>query len=255
MNYKTELEFAKNVARQAGEIMLRYFDGDMQTETKQDGTPVTIADTLINKLVIEEVAKNFPADGVIGEEESTAEYGLGRTWFCDPIDGTKAYTWGVPTSMFSLGLVQNGRPKMGVVFDPYLNKMYFAVEGQGSFCNDSPLRVSDSTLADGLVYITSSYEELLKSKPVSELAAQGIKLAMFSGAIYKASLVAKGRGVAYFEALVNAYDMAAAELIVSEAGGKVTSLKGEVLDYSKPFRGALVSNAIVHEQMLEIFNK
>ena len=100
--YEQELHTAQRIAREAGDIMRRYFDGDQQRQTKADGTPVTIADTTINSLVIQRLHETFPDDGVIGEEESTAGYGLGRKWLCDPVDGTKAFTWGVPTAMFSL---------------------------------------------------------------------------------------------------------------------------------------------------------
>jgi fructose-1,6-bisphosphatase/inositol monophosphatase family enzyme len=90
-DYSTELAVAKSIARQAGALMLRYFDGDdKQTERKRDNSPVTIADKEINRLVIDELQKHF-SDGIIGEEESTAEYGTGRRWICDPIDGTKGY--------------------------------------------------------------------------------------------------------------------------------------------------------------------
>src|SRR3990170_3369867 len=73
--------------------------------SKKENSQVTIADKLINSLVIERLVTEFPNDGVIGEEESNTEYGAGRKWFCDPIDGTNAYIWGVPTAMFSLALV------------------------------------------------------------------------------------------------------------------------------------------------------
>src|SRR5437868_351607 len=105
MNYSKELNAANEIAFKAGKIMLEYFDGDQQVDTKSDNSPVTIADKLINSMVIEELAKHFPEDGVIGEEESTTDYGPGRKWFCDPIDGTIGYIWGTPTSMFSLALV------------------------------------------------------------------------------------------------------------------------------------------------------
>lgn len=95
MDYGKELEIAKSIAREAGEIMLRYFDGDQAIEIKSDGSQVTVADKLINTLVIKRLASAFPEDGVIGEEESTSEYGFGRKWFCDPIDGTAAYVCGV----------------------------------------------------------------------------------------------------------------------------------------------------------------
>lgn len=251
--YQDELAFAVSVAENAGKIMLKYFDGGQQQEIKADGSPVTIADKQINSLVIAELKQSFPNDGLIGEEESTTDYGTGRKWFCDPIDGTIAYTHGVPTSMFSLGLVEAGRPRLGVVYDPYLDRMYTATKAGGSFCNHQRLAVSADTLDKGVVAITSDVRKIVNGlEHVKALAATNAYLATFSGAIYKATLVARGRFVGYIEKGVSAHDMAAVELIVEESGGKVTGIDGNELDYTQPFKGAVVSNGVVHDELVRI---
>jgi len=253
--YKKELEIAKNIAKEAGPIMLKYFDEDQEVEIKEDNSQVTIADKLINSLVIERLTNAFPDDGVIGEEESNAEYGAGRRWFCDPIDGTMAFIWGTPTSMFSLSLVVDGTPVLGVAYDPFLNKLYEAVVNEGSFCNGIPLKVSNKGLASGLVVVTSNVTKIMKRPEyLVNLSKAGVRFATFSGAVYKACLVAKGKAEAYVEAGVNAHDMAAVQVIIEEAGGKITSLKGEKLDYSKPFKGAVTSNGIVHDEVIKCLN-
>jgi myo-inositol-1(or 4)-monophosphatase len=250
--YKKELETAKSIAKEAGPIMLKYFDADQEVEIKEDDSQVTIADKLINSLVIERLAKAFPEDGVIGEEESNTEYGLGRKWFCDPIDGTMAFIWGTPTSMFSLALVVDGNPVLGVVYDPFLDRLYEAVVGQGSFCNGAPLKVSKKGLEGGLVVVTSMIRSIMKSPSfLVNIAERGVRFATFSGAVYKSCLVAKGKAEAYLEGGVGAHDMAAVQVIVEESGGMVTNWKGEKLDYTKPFKGALVSNKIVHDEIVK----
>lgn len=252
--YHKELEVAKGIAKQAGKVMLQYFDGDQQLELKADTSFVTVADKTINRLVIEEMAKHFD-DVVIGEEESTGEYGMGRRWLCDPIDGTKAYVWGVPTAMFSLGLVVDGVPVLGVAYDPFLDRLYEAVAGQGSFCNGGALRVSHMGLKGGIVAVTSSIEKIKSRVGMFDyLIERGASLASFSGAVSKSCLLARGKFVGYFEKGVNAHDMAAVHVIVEEAGGKVTAVDGSSLDYSKPFRGAIVSNGVVHEELIECAN-
>lgn len=255
--YTAELTTAKAIAREAGQIMRRYFDGDQQREIKADGTPLTIADTTVNRLVIERLAAAFPADGVIGEEESTTEYGLGRKWFCDPIDGTKAFTWGVPTAMFSLGLVVDGQPVLGVAYEPMLDKLYWAEVGHGAFCNGQPLRVNNQTLETGILATISSQYRLRREAPyMDELLDRqpGIDMAAFSGAVAKCVRVAEGRFVGYIEELVNAHDMAAVQVMVTEAGGVVCGLDGQPLDYARPFRGAITSNAVVHEALVSLVN-
>lgn len=250
-----ELRVAKEIALKAGEIMRRYFYADQEKVIKDDGTPLTIADTTINRMVIEELAKEFPEDGVIGEEESTTSYGMGRKWFCDPIDGTKAYTWGVPTAMFSLGLVVDGAPKAGVAYDPFLDLMYFAEAGKGVFCNDQPIHVSDQSLTEGTVAITSGAKEIRQNHPyLNRLIDSAGSTAVFSGAVYKSCLVARGKFVGYALPFLNAHDMAAVHVIIEEAGGKVTDLIGNPLDYSKPLKGAVASNSTAHDELVGIMS-
>lgn len=248
-----ELRVAKEIALKAGEIMRRYFYADQEKVIKDDGTPLTIADTTINRMVIEELAKEFPEDGVIGEEESTTEYGMGRKWICDPIDGTKAYTWGVPTAMFSLALVVDGVPQVGVAYDPFLDLMYCAVKGQGAYCNDKPIKVSTKQLHEGTISITGNLRELWKNPTnLMELAKRSKSVALLSGAVYRGCLIARGKFVGYVMKYLNAHDVAAIHVIIEEAGGKITGLDGESLDYSKPFHGAIMSNDIVHDEIVEI---
>jgi fructose-1,6-bisphosphatase/inositol monophosphatase family enzyme len=256
IQYQRELAVAEKIAQKAGEVILQYFDGDQQTMRKADGSPVTIADKLINSMVIEELSREFPNDGIIGEEESTSEYGDGRKWLCDPIDGTIAYTWGIPTSLFSLGLVLDGQPQIGVVYDPYLDRLYKATKNGDSYCNGDKLSVSNNGLEDGIVAVTSNVKKISHGlNYVKELEVKNALLATFSGAIYKAVLVARGRFVGYIEHGVGAHDMAAVELIVERAGGKVTGIDGSKLDYSRPFNGAVVSNGVVHNELVQIAQK
>ena len=230
--------------------MLKYFDTDQQVETKKDNTWVTIADKSINYLAIDRLSKVFPKDGVIGEEESTTDYGNGRKWFCDPIDGTAGYVNGVPTAMFSLALVIDGKPMMGVAYDPFLDRMYTGIVGETSFCNGKILNVSNIDLKTGTVAVTGSVKSLLKANYLKKMIDDKISLTCFSGAVNKCCLIAKGKLVAYVEHGANAHDMAAVHVILEGAGGKVTSIEGKELNYSRPFRGIIASNSVVHDQVL-----
>lgn len=247
-----ELMVAKMIAEMAGEITLTYFDGDQQVEYKSDNTPVTIADTKINDLVIAELQKHF-TDGIIGEEKSTTDYGSGRKWICDPIDGTMGFTWGVPTSMFSLALVLDGEPVLGVAYDPYLRAMYSAVKGQGAFYNNTPLHVSTGTLAGNVFAVGAG---VIKREPeltfVQKLSTAGARLANFSSAVRKGCLVARGKFTGYAGLDAGAHDIAAIHCIVTEAGGKVTDLDGSPLNYTKPFHGVIVTNGIIHDHIVDL---
>lgn len=255
--YQTELEAAKQIAHQAGEIMRRYFNYDQERQLKADGTPLTVADTTINRLVIEQLEQSFPGDIVIGEEESTGGYGLGRRWFCDPIDGTKAYTWGVPTAMFSLALVVDGKPTMGVCYEPMLDKMYWATTEEPAVCNGQPIQVNSQTLDDGILATISSQQRLRRAAPYMDALLDRrpvISMAAFSGAVAKSIRVAEGRFVGYLEELVGPHDMAAVDIIIRQAGGLVTDFNGSRLDYGRPFQGAIVSNKIIHQELTQLVN-
>jgi len=254
LDFKKELEFAKTIAIKAGDIMLQYFDGDQNTEIKTDGTPVTIADKTINRMVIEELRRDFSGDGVVGEEESNAEYGMGRRWICDPIDGTMAYTYGLPISMFSLALVIDGVPTLGVAYNPFMKQMFWGIKGRGSFCNGKALSVSSLDINSGIVAIPPNMTRVYGQAPdITKLLAYKPQLAVFDGAVHRSCLVASGRLVGFPHPEVKPHDIAAVHVIIEEAGGKVTDVHGGKLDYSKPFVGAILSNGAAHEQLLSLF--
>lgn len=238
----------------SGEIMRRYFNDESSFDRKADDSPVTQADIEINRLVIEELGKHFD-DGVVGEEESTSEYGMGRKWICDPIDGTRAFVWGVPTAMFSLGFVIDGASTVGVAYDPFLNRLYEATQGGGSSCNGKAIHVSAQSISDGYVGVSSSTEKVLsnpsQARLITNLVNKGARLASFSGAVYRACLVARGKLSGYVEKNINTHDLAAVDVIVREAGGTITGFDGKPLDYSTSFKGAVISNAVSHKDLLE----
>lgn len=256
--YEKELAVAKDIAKQAGVIMKDYFfRDDLGIEKKEDNTVVTVADKKINHLVIEELAKHFD-DGVIGEEESNAGYGMGRLWFCDPIDGTAGFIWGTPTAMFSLALIVDGIPALGVAYDPFLDLMYFGVKGEGSYCNGKRLQVSKIGFSGGYVVLTSSVAQLVRAPDLAKkILEQKARLATFSGSVYKVCLIARGKFVAFVENGLHHHDTAAVEVILEEAGGKITYADGGARDYSKPFIPGTItvaSNGVVHDQLLRMIS-
>lgn len=254
--YSSELAFATELAHKAGDIMLKYFTVDQQQQTKGDGTPVTIADITINRLIIDEVAKYFNKDGVVGEEESTADYGMGRRWICDPVDGTAAFTYTVPTAMFSLALVIDGIPVVGVTYEPISKRLFHAARGYGSYCNDTRLAVSAATMNNGDIGLAPEFvsTKYLNEPFMQRLLAYGRTLAVFPGAVCRSSLVATGRLAGFPHPTVKPYDIAAAHIILEEAGGKITDIHGQTLDYSKSFRGAVLSNGVIHDDLLALFS-
>ena len=140
------LNFAIEIARYAGEVFKKYFTVENGASYKYDETIVTKADTEINRYLIEKVKEVYPSHCVDGEEE---QFGKSENvWVCDPVDGTAMYARHIPVAVFSLALVIDGIPMVGVVYDPFTENLYSAIKGKGALCNNQPISVSDTVLND-----------------------------------------------------------------------------------------------------------
>lgn len=251
------LSFAKEVAYKAGEIMLKYFKGDNGASYKFDQTIVTKADTEINNYLIKRVKENFPTHSVDGEEEQFGESDF--VWVCDPVDGTVMYARHVPVAVFSLALVINGVSTVGVVYDPFTDNLYSAVKGNGSYKNDVRINVNDIELDD--MRSVSNFDMWPKSEYniYDSLKELGQKTYFVSvGSVIRACMcVANGDfNVAVFPGTKHKNcDIAAAKVIVEEAGGKVTDLFGKEQRYDESINGAVISNGLVHDEVVAVLQK
>ena len=255
--YNEYLEFAKYIARYAGEIMLKYFKEDNGGRYKGDNTIVTLADTEINSYLIKQVKEKYPEHAVDGEEEQFGESNY--KWVCDPVDGTAMYAKHVPVAVFSLALVIDGESVLGVIYDPFTDSMYTAIKGQGAFKNHQKISVNDYKLGDirtaGHCDIWPRAE--YKIDKVLEELRQEIRFNDIGSIVRSCALVATGDySMAIFTGTEHKNcDIAAAKIIVEEAGGKVTDLFGNEQRYDRSIKGALISNGKIHNEILEVINK
>ena len=250
----TYLEFAKQLALDAGEIMRKYFL-HTETEWKEDSTPLTIADTTINRMVIERIAEAFPDHSVLGEEESAMRDGAKYTWVCDPVDGTMPYSHGLPISTFSLALCDDGKPVVGVVYDPFMMRMFSATNGGGAYCNDEKMHVSDSreNLLISIDAFPSTNPVVNADSSIRDLLhAKGMKTVTMWSAILPACLVAQGQFGGSILNIPAPQDPAAIKVIIEEAGGKVTDLFGNDQRYDQPTKGFIASNGIIHDELVKM---
>jgi myo-inositol-1(or 4)-monophosphatase len=256
MAYEVELDFAKELAKTAGEMTRKAFGLQTSATWKSDSTPLTETDMAINQFVIEKVQKKFPDDGVLGEEASY-ESKRQRLWVVDPIDGTMPFTLGAPLSTFCLSLVIDGQPVLGIIHDPYLERMFWAAKGQGAFVNDTPLHVSDAKdVARSYITLSTRMGEDRKSvgEIFDEIDKLDCKVFNFRSFAYGSCFVAAGTAVAAVIGRPKPWDVAATKIIVEEAGGKVTDVAGKERRYDADGDGLLATNGHVHERLLEIFN-
>lgn len=255
-NLDIYLDFAKNIAYKAGDIMLKYFKDNNEASYKFDETIVTKADTEINSYLIKKVKEVFPEHSVDGEEEKfwSSEY----VWVCDPVDGTAMYARHIPVAVFSLALVVNGISLLGVVYDPFTDNLYYAIKGQGAFKNDKQIRVNNIKLDDKRS--VSNFDMWPNSEyniydAINELGKKTYFVSV--GSVIRACMcVASGEfNLAIFPGTKHKNcDIAAVKVIVEEAGGKVTNLFGNEQNYNQDIEGAIVSNGIVHDEAIEEIN-
>lgn len=255
-NYKEKLKFAKSLAREAEVIALKYFSFETENIWKGDNTPLTEADTEINDLVIKRINETYPSHSIHGEEKSDKKEGSQYIWVCDPIDGTMPFSNGLPIFTFSIALVDqsNGQPVLGLVNDPIMKNMYWAYKGGGAYRNDKKISVITNTTLFNTYLSTdgsgkdANFSNLPLLKLLSEKKCKVMKLLSF---IYGGIQVANGKfaGAVFYGKY--AHDVATLKIITEEAGGKVTDLNGEERRYDQEGLGCIVSNGILHNEILE----
>lgn len=246
-----DLALIVDVARDAGRLALHWLDVGARSWDKSPGNPVTEADIAVNDLITQRLGQARPDYGWLSEETKddldnrTAE----RVFVVDPIDGTKAFVKGEPGFCVSIALLEQSRPTAGVLFNPLMDEMYAAAAGQGATLNGETIRATQA----------ASLECRMVGRPEAFRPERwpGIELMepMPNAIAYRIALVAAGR----WDAAValnpkNDWDLAAAVLILEEAGGVATDPAGRPFAFNGPtvvHSGVVASGANLHPLLLE----
>lgn len=242
------LDLAVTLARTAGDRTLRWFRAeDLEVERKRDGTPVTAADRDAERYLREQLAERCPADAILGEEEDAVAGTSGRRWIIDPIDGTKAFTCGVPLYTTLLALEDEHGIAAGVIHLPALGETVWAGRGLGCWSDRGPARVHDGDDLPGAYVMSSSFDSWT---PAQLAAAHDAGLILRTwGDGYGYALVATGRAAAMVDPVVAPYDVGPMPVILAEAGGRFTDLEGR--DTIEGGSG-LGTNGRLHDRLLEL---
>ncbi len=256
--YNDDLRLAHVLADSVDSLTMSRFKAlDLQIETKPDLTPVTDADKAAEESIRSQLSRVRPRDAVLGEEFGSSGHGS-RRWIIDPIDGTKNFVRGVPVWATLIALVEDGRPVVGLVSAPALGKRWWAAEGTGAYMGKSlatatRIRVSNvSELSDASLSFSSlnGWAERGNREEFLGLTDDVWRTRAY-GDFWSYCLVAEGAVDIACEPELNLYDMAALVPIVTEAGGRFTSLEG----VDGPFGGnALATNSILHAEVLRRLN-
>jgi histidinol-phosphatase len=246
---KGVLDFAVDVAREAGELTLRYFQKDTPVELKADRTPVTAADRGAEELIRARIERAFPSHGIVGEEHGVKSGTEPARWILDPIDGTFSFVCGVPLYAVLVAFEWEGSAVAGVIHMPALSEMVSAARGLGCTWNGRPARVSDrSTLSEArLVYASAKWPAENGRGPEFErlLAASGKDRGWCDA--YGYALVATGRAEIALDPVMALWDTAALYPVLTEAGGTLTDWNG-VATHTAP--EAIATNGKLLEPVL-----
>jgi myo-inositol-1(or 4)-monophosphatase len=242
--YREELASAAHAAEQAGAVIMSLFKGKYDVQEKSKNNPVTTADLEANRRIRETIQKNFSQDGWLSEEDKDGVERLNnsRVWVVDPIDGTKEFIEGVPQFAVSIAFVEDGKPKVAVIFNPAKDRFYKAAAGQGAFLNEHPIRVTPRREVDGARLLVSRSEPRRKF----QVFVDRCEIRPIGSIAYRLAKVASGDGdcTLTFRS-IHEWDICAGVLIVQEAGGKVVDGSGNDLLFNQKeprHRGVVAAN-------------
>jgi len=230
---KEALALLVPVVRKAGKIGLRYARDGAKTFTKKDASPVTEADLAINSFLAEQLRDLSPAIAWLSEEDGDNPERLKKrqVFILDPIDGTRGFIAGNGEWVVSVGLIEDGRPIAGVLYRPTTDDLYKAGRGLGAHKNGDRLRVtggdasSTAMIAGPKPAVDLLLGDLPNLKRIPSLASLALRLAF----------VAEGKcDAAFAKANAHDWDIAAADIILTEAGGRLTTLDGAEIAYNRP---------------------
>lgn len=249
------LPFALDIAREAGDLLRKRFPERHRVEFKGEIDLVTEADTMAEQLLIDRILRRFPDHDILAEESPATRKGASHRWIIDPLDGTTNYAHGYPVFCVSVALEVEGRTRAGVVHQPIANETFWAEEHGGAFLNGNPVRVSVtedlslSLLATGFPYdIRRDGNNNIQYFRAMARSAQAVRRA--GSAALDLACVAAGRFDGFWEIKLKPWDTAAGCLLIREAGGVVTDLRGGEQGVDTP--DILASNGRIHQAMIRI---
>ena len=250
------LAFVKDLSRRAGEILKEGYGKAHTVEHKGPIDLVTEIDKKAEDFIVGEIKSAFPDHSIVTEESGNHAGQEGKKWFIDPVDGTSNYSRGVPIFAVSIAYAENGSMRLGCVYDPMRDECFNAERGKGAFNNETPIHVSatdkliDAMLVTGFPYDMNQGDNNIQHFVDISTVVHSVR--RLGSAALDLVYVAAGRLDGYWEIGIEAWDIAAGTLIIEEAGGKVTTTKGEA-DYMRPPYDVLTTNGILHEKLLKFF--
>lgn len=249
------LSAATEIAREAGQILRHFSDRSVAVEYKGAFDVVTVADRTSEELVIRRLRERFPSHSIIGEEGGSVDNGSEYVWHVDPLDGTTNFAHGYPWFAVSIGLERNGEGIAGVVYNPIMEELYAAEKGAGSYLNNRRISVSAIEMLETGLFATGFPAANRRDNPnvyyfhQFSVLTHGCRRA--GSAALDLCSVAAGRFEGFWEFGLKSWDVSAGLVIVTEAGGVFSDMRGDKYRSGDP--DVFASNGKVHEETLRLF--
>lgn len=246
-------KLAREITRHAGKIAWDHFEKEIAYEMKNDDTPVTVADKAAEIYLREQIGKQFPEDGVLGEEFPDHASSSGYKWIIDPIDATKNFIRGIPLFATLVGLEHNDEMVGGFIHVPCFDHLYHATRGNGAYRGDMKLNVSTiDTMKDSmLAYSSIEWFDRTKTTDKFLTLLRAVGRTRGFGDFYGYLLVAEGAIEVMAEPAICPWDIAALQPIIEEAGGVFTDWHGKRTIYGE---GCIAGNPAIHAETLKLIH-
>lgn len=258
MDMKKYLDLAIRAAKRAGKLQKELLWNDHDIHFKGETNLVTEVDRDCEALIVDTIREYWPHHDILAEENDYPQSGSCFRWIIDPLDGTTNYAHGFPWFCVSIALEIDGEIRIGVISHPMMDELFTSVKGEGAFLNGRRLQVSNreplvnSLLATGFPYDRAWDKENNFANFMNfQMSARGVRRA--GAAALDLAYVAAGRLDGFWECKLKPWDVAAGQLLVVEAGGKVTNHAGK--NFSIQDHRILASNGLIHESMVAILKK
>lgn len=252
---RARLASALEITEIASKISLGHFNSALHITTKDDASPVTIADQETEQSIRDQLERRFPDDGIYGEEFGAQGLDLDAIWVIDPIDGTRSFIAGVPLFGMLVAMVQDHVAQIGICRLPALGQVYCAARGQGATRNGEMISVSDQTvLQDAMLFINEGEKIYANAPAVFDRLCSAGRLRRLSYDCQPHALVATGQVDAVVDYDLKPYDYLAMVPIVEEAGGVITDWSGAPLDFNSDGRVVTAATPRLHAELMGLLS-
>jgi len=247
-----------NAVKAGAKEVQRFFNKEFGITYKEGvNNPVTEADHAAEKAIMQVIKDQYPDHFILSEEAGEIIQDSNYKWIIDPIDGTINFSKGIPINCVSIGIEHDKEIIMGAVFNPHLDELFFAEKSKGAVLNERPIRVSNETQVTKSCLVTGFPYTYLDTpngplEVFERLIRTGVPVRRLGSAAIDLCWVACGRFDGFYEHKLEAWDSSAGYIIVEEAGGKVTDLKGS--KFSPYQHGIIATNGKIHNELVRWIN-